>query len=104
MRKPNVNDIFLAAKIARKLDLKALEIDFKAPAEEVGGKVLTHIVENMDKAEEEIAEFLGGILELPKEEVLKKPIDEVYHELKEMDGLSDFFTLLGNSKILQSMT
>ena len=102
MRKPNINDLFLAAKIARKLELKKLEIDFKAPAEEVGGKVLAHVIENIDKAQDEIGEFLGGLLELPKEEVFKKPLDEVYQELKEMGGLSDFFTSLGRSKILKS--
>lgn len=92
MRKPNVRDVFLASKIARKISIKELEFDPKGSPEEVGKKVVFFLLENMDKAEDEICELFSGILEIEKEEFITMPIDDLIEKLKSIEGLGDFFS------------
>lgn len=103
MRKPTMKDIFFASKIARKINLKGANIDMKGSAEEVGGQLILHIFENMDKAEDEISQLLGGILEIPATELMEIPLDELFEKIQQMEGLSDFFSSLGKSPMLKSM-
>lgn len=104
MRKPNMKDIFLAAKIARKTDIKSANIDMKGSAEEIGGNLIFHIFANLDKAEEEILQLFGGILEIEPAELSEMPLDDLFAKLKEMEGLGDFFSGLGRSMMSNSMT
>ncbi len=99
MRKPNLKDVFLLSKITRKIGIKELDIDAKESAEEVGKKVIFFLLENLDKAEEEITELIAGLLEISPEELLLLSIDEIYKRFKGMDGLSDFFTQVLKSSI-----
>lgn len=104
MRKPNIKDIFLASKIVRKTGLKEANINFKGTQEEVGGKLLLFLLENLDKAQDEICELFGGILEVEPNVFLEMPIEEVIEKLKGIQGLSDFFTSLSKSTISRSTT
>lgn len=103
MKKPNVKDIFLASKIARKIGLKEVNIDFSGTKEEVGGKLLLFLLENLDKAQDEICELFGGILEIEPNAFLEMSIEEVVERLKGMEGLSDFFTSVYKSMKQKSM-
>lgn len=100
MRKPNLKDMFLASKIARKIDIKNANIDFKAEQEEVGGQLLIFLFENLDKAETEICELAGSILEIEPDKLLEMPLEDIYTKLKEIEGLKDFFSSL--SKLTKS--
>lgn len=104
MRKPNMKDIFLASKIVRKIGLKEANIDFKGTQEEVGGKLLLFLFENLDKTQDEICELFGGILEIEASVFLEMSIEEVIEQLKGMEGLSDFFTSLSKRAISKSTT
>lgn len=92
MRKPNIKDVFLASKIARKINIKELEFDAKGTPEEVGKKVIFFLLENMDKAEDEICELFSGILETEKEEFMTMSLDELFEKVKSIKGLGDFFS------------
>lgn len=92
MRKPNMKDIFLASKIVRKIGLKEAGINFAGTEEEVGGQVFVLLLENLDKAQDEICELFGGILEVEPDTFLRMDVEEVFKRLKGIEGLSDFFT------------
>ena len=86
MRKPNIKDVFLVSKIARKINIKELEFDPTGSAEEAGKKVFFFLLENMDKAEDEICELFAGILEAEKEEFIMMPLDELFEKVKSIEG------------------
>lgn len=104
MRKINMKDVFLASKIARKINFKNAGIDFKANQEEVGGQIIIFIFENLDKAQDEICELFGGILEIDPNQFLEMSLDEIYNKFKEMEGLKDFFTSLSKLTTSKSTT
>ncbi len=104
MRKPNINDIFLASRIAKKVGLKDAELNYKGEAEEVGAQLLFFLLENLGNAEDEICELLSGLFEVDKEEFKTMPIDEMLVKFKELEGLKVFFTSLSELMNLNSAT
>lgn len=104
MRKPNMKDVFLASKIVRKIGLREANIDFKGTQEEVGGKLLLFLLENIDKAQDEICELFGSILEVEPNAFLEMTIEECIEKIKGIQGLSDFFTSLSKRAISTSTT
>ncbi len=105
MRKPILKDIFLGAKIARKIGLKDANIDTGGTTEQAGEQTLFFLLENIDKAEDEICELLAGITEKSKEEITNLAIDEIpdlFDELMKLEGMTAFFTRV--SKLMKQQS
>ncbi len=95
MRKPVLKDIFMGAKIARKIGLKDADIDTSGTNEEIGEQTLFFLLENIDKAEDEICELIASITEKSKEDIANLAIDEIpdlFDKLMKLEGMSDFFS------------
>ena len=95
MRKPNIKDTFLMSRIIKKIDLKNADIKWEEKAEIVGKEVIFYIVENIDKVENEVSELISNIFEVEKEKALEVPLDEVFEQLKNIEGIKNFFQQAG---------
>nr|DAU70969.1 MAG TPA: hypothetical protein [Caudoviricetes sp.] len=95
MRKPNIKDAFLMSRIIKKIDLKNADIKWEEKAETVGKEVIFYIVENIDKVEDEVSELISNIFEVEKEKALEVPLDEVFEQLKNIEGIKNFFQQAG---------
>jgi len=95
MRKPNIKDAFLMSRIIKKIDLKNADIQWEEKAEIVGKEVIFYIIENIDKAEDEVSELISNIFEVEKEKALEVPLDEVFEQLKNIEGIKNFFQQAG---------
>lgn len=95
MRKPNIKDAFLMSRIIKKIDLKNADIQWEEKAEIVGKEVIFYIIENIDKVEDEVSELISNILEVEKEKALEVPLDEVFEQLKNIEGIKNFFQQAG---------
>ena len=95
MRKPNIKDAFLMSRIIKKIDLKNADIKWDEKAETVGKEVIFYIVENIDKVEDEVSELISNIFEVEKEKALEVPLDEVFEQLKNIEGIKNFFQQAG---------
>ena len=95
MRKPNIKDAFLMSRIIKKIDLKNADIKWEEKAETVGKEVIFYIIENMDKVEDEVSELISNIFEVEKEKALEMPLDEVFEQLKNIEGIKNFFQQAG---------
>nr|DAK86832.1 MAG TPA: hypothetical protein [Caudoviricetes sp.] len=95
MRKPNIKDAFLMSRIIKKIDLKNADIKWEEKAETVGKEVIFYIIENIDKVEDEVSELISNIFEVEKEKALEVPLDEVFEQLKNIDGIKNFFQQAG---------
>ena len=95
MRKPNIKDAFLMSRIIKKIDLKNADIKWEEKAEIVGKEVIFYIIENIDKVEDEVSELISNILEVEKEKALEVPLDEVFEQLKNIEGIKNFFQQAG---------
>ena len=95
MRKPNIKDVFLLSRIIKKIDLKNAKINWDEKAEKVGKEVLFYIIENIDKVENEFAELISNIFEVEKEKALEIPLDEVFEQIKNIEGMENFFKQAG---------
>lgn len=95
MRKPNIKDAFLMSRIIKKIDLKNADIKWEEKAETVGKEVIFYIVENIDKVEDEISELISNIFEVEKEKALEVTLDEVFEQLKNIEGIKNFFQQAG---------
>ena len=95
MRKPNIKDAFLMSRIIKKIDLKNADIKWEEKAETVGKEVIFYIVENIDKVEDEVSELISNIFEVEKEKALEVTLDEVFEQLKNIEGIKNFFQQAG---------
>ena len=95
MRKPNIKDAFLMSRIIKKIDLKNADIQWEEKAETVGKEVIFYIIENIDKVEDEVSELISNIFEVEKEKALEVPLDEVFEQLKNIEGIKNFFQQAG---------
>jgi len=95
MRKPNIKDTFLMSRIIKKIDLKNADIKWEEKAEIVGKEVIFYIIENIDKVEDEVSELISNIFEVEKEKALEVPLDEVFEQLKNIEGIKNFFQQAG---------
>jgi len=95
MRKPNIKDAFLMSRIIKKIDLKNADIKWEEKAETVGKEVIFYIIENIDKVEDEVSELISNIFEVEKEKALEVPVDEVFEQLKNIEGIKNFFQQAG---------
>lgn len=95
MRKPNIKDAFLMSRIIKKIDLKNADIKWEEKSETVGKEVIFYIIENIDKVEDEVSELISNIFEVEKEKALEVPLDEVFEQLKNIEGIKNFFQQAG---------
>ena len=95
MRKPNIKDAFLMSRIIKKIDLKNADIKWEEKAEIVGKEIIFYIIENIDKVEDEVSELISNIFEVEKEKALEVPLDEVFEQLKNIEGIKNFFQQAG---------
>jgi len=89
IRELKTSDIFKVSKILKKMNLK-LEGEKQ---EEVGKNLIMDIFENLHLAENEVNEFVGGLVGLKPEEFAELPLPEsikIIMDLKEI--LPSFFT------------
>ena len=97
MRQLTTNDVFKMSRILKKLNIN---LDSKGTDEEIGMKLLVQIAENAYLAQNEINEFLGSLTGMTGEEFGNLPIKEsmeIMNEFKQLDGIVDFFSLVGQS-------
>jgi len=97
MRQLTTNDVFKMSRILKKININ---LDSNGTDEEVGIKLLMQIAENAYLAQNEINEFLGSLNGMTGEEFGNLPIKEslaVMNEFKKLDGIVDFFSLVGQS-------
>ena len=94
MRQLITNDAFTMSRIIKKLNIKIQgQTD-----EEIGMELMLQIVENAHMAQSEINDFFGSLSGMSGEEFGKLPISqslEIIKQFKELDGISDFFKLVG---------
>ena len=95
MRKPNIKDAFLMSRIIKKIDLKNADIKWEEKAETVGKEVIFYIIENIDKVEDEVSELISNIFEVENEKALEVPLNEVFEQLKNIEGIINFFQQAG---------
>ena len=95
MRKPNIKDAFLMSRIIKKIDLKNADIQWEEKAEIVGKEVIFYIIENIDKVEDEVSELISNIFEVEREKALEVPLNEVFEQLKNIEGIKNFFQQAG---------
>jgi len=89
IRELKTSDIFKVSKILKKMNLK-LEGEKQ---EEVGKNLIMSVFENLHLAEDEVNEFVGGLVGLKPEEFAELPLPEsikIIMDLKEI--LPSFFT------------
>lgn len=97
MRQLTTNDVFKMSRILKKINI---DLDSKGTDEEIGMKLLVQIAENAYLAQNEINEFLGSLNNMTGEEFGNLPIKEsmaIMKEFKQLDGIVDFFSLVGQS-------
>jgi len=96
MRQLTTNDVFKMSRILKKININ-LE---SGTDEEIGINLLVQIAENAHLAQTEINEFLGSLNNMTGEEFGNLPIKEsmeIMKEFKKLDGIVDFFSLVGQS-------
>ena len=97
MRQLTTNDVFKMSRILKKININ---LDSKGTDEEIGMKLLMQIAENAYLAQNEINEFFGDLVGMTGEEFGNLPIKEsmaIMSEFKQLDGVADFFSLVGQS-------
>ncbi len=95
MRQLKTNDVFLMSRILKKININ---LDINGTDEEVGIKLLMEVAENAYLAQNEINEFFGDLVGMTGEEFGNLPIKEsmaIMSEFKQLDGVVDFFKLVG---------
>jgi hypothetical protein len=97
MRQLTTNDVFKMSRILKKINI---DLDINGTDEEVGIKLLMEVAENAYLAQNEINEFFGDLVGMTGEEFGNLPLKEsmaIMNEFKKLDGINDFFTLVGQS-------
>jgi len=100
MRELQFSDVFKMARIIRKLGIKeqlmGLKWDAATDSRQVGLQMAAILIENLDKAEKDVLEFIADLAEEKVEDVRRwslKRLAEFFAELGKMEGLADFFQL-----------
>ena len=97
MRQLKTNDVFLMSRILKKININ---LESKGTDEEIGMKLLIQVAENAYLAQSEINTFLGDLVGMTGEEFGNLPLKEsmsIMNEFKQLDGVADFFSLVGQS-------
>ena len=97
MRVLKTSDIFKMSKILKKMNLQ-MEIKEDTTQTAAGVQFIQKIAENIHMAEEEVNEFLGGLVGITKEEFSDLEIEEtmeIIEMFKKQKGLTGFFKLAG---------
>ena len=95
MRQLKTNDVFLMSRILKKMNIN---LESKGTDEEIGMKLLIQVAENAYLAQNEINEFFGDLVGMTGEEFGSLPLKEslaIVNEFKKLDGVADFFSLVG---------
>ena len=107
MRQLITNDIFKMSRILKKINLDIKEIQKEINSDEtkeddsdlqITLSVLKMVIENAYLAQNEINDFIGDLCGMTGESFGKLPITEsikYFQELKNLDGISDFFKRAG---------
>lgn len=97
MRKLKTSDIFKMSKILKKMNIR-FEIEEGITPSQMGVQMVQRIIENLHLAEDEVNEFLGGLVGLDQENFADLPIEEtlkVISLFKEQKGILNFLKLAG---------
>lgn len=98
IRQLKTSDIFTMSRILKKLEIK---IDFEGKeVEESVTEILLKIAENLYKAEDEVAEFIGGLVGLTAEQYKELPLTDtmkILSGVKGLKGIGNFFKFAGQS-------
>lgn len=100
MRPLSLRDAGKASKILKKLGLRIDDKGDVRSAEALGASLFLVAMENYHLAEQEIAEFMAGLIgeDMTAEKFLNLTLEEsvpFFEKLKEDPGLKRFFKLLG---------
>lgn len=100
MRALSLRDAGKASKILKKLGLRIDDKGDVRSAEALGASLFLVAMENYHLAEQEIAEFMAGLIgeDMTAEKFLNLTLEEsvpFFEKLKEDPGLKRFFKLLG---------
>lgn len=98
MRQLTTNDIFKLSRILKKLNVK-INTENKTD-EQFGMDLIIQIAENAYIAQSEINEFLADLSGMSVDEFAKLPIKDfmqIIKEFKQLDGINDFFNIVGQS-------
>lgn len=89
------DDVFAFSRILKKANIKKdLDVKGKTTQAEVGAEMITTFLENMDRAKNEINDFMGSLTDMTGEEFAQLPITEAlahFEEFKNQPGIYDFF-------------
>lgn len=95
LRGLKTKDIFKATKILRAIDLDFSKINTEGLTQtQAGMAIVKMIFENLDKAENEINEFIGDLAGMTAEEFSELDFEdtvEIIKQFKEIKGLDVFF-------------
>jgi len=99
MRKLVFNDAYRVSKILRKMGIKinADESGKEKSQNQMGADMIQGFFENMDKAQNEINDFLGSLFGMNGKEFGDLPIEDSFNkfqEFKEVPQLQGFFKLV----------
>lgn len=101
IRELGTKDFFTLSKIIRKMairkELQSIEVSDKSDEVQYGIQFVMILLENMDRAEDEISAFFGDLIGITAEEFKNMNLDqlaEFISELKQVKGLGSFFTSL----------
>ena len=88
-------DIFRASKILRKIELDMTKLDATGLSEaQAGMSLIKAVFENLDKAENEVNEFISDLVGMTPEEFSELDLEdsiEIIKEFKNLKGLDIFF-------------
>jgi len=96
LRKLKTNDIYKMSKILKKMNLKFNVKD--KTQEQLGAEMIQSIIENLYMAQEEVNDFLGGLVGMSGEDFGELDIEEsqeIIKQFKEIPQLANFFKLAG---------
>lgn len=97
MRKLKGTDIFAMSKILKKMGIKP-DVKKGMTQEQLGVDMFVMVLENIHLAEDEINEFMSGLIGISKEEFAELELEEmmdIFAQFKEQKGLDTFFKQLG---------
>ena len=95
MRGLKTSDIYKMSRILKRMNLD-LVADDKTTQVQMGVQMIKKIGENLHMAEDEVNEFMGGMVGLSGEEFGNLPIEDtiqIMERFKDQKGLTSFFKL-----------
>ena len=95
MRGLKTSDIYKMSRILKKMNLDLVADDTTTQVQ-MGVQMIKKIGENLHMAEDEVNEFMGGMVGLSGEEFGNLPIEDtiqIMEQFKEQKGLTSFFKL-----------